>query len=208
MTPPASKAITVEISGAARGSRWLSVRRVGHTTFPVTTDMFVDVPRLDWTRFGDTLRADVRCTTPVEGLTARLYVVGPDGIEAKGPDTPVQGDWTTITWRAGGALNDVKRMGVRYQLPERYFSRVGLDNVRVGAAAALNNAWSVAVGPFETRDDAVKAIPGLKASKISSFPVFVEGWYLNVGTFSSATAARAESKRLAAVGIKTVVVER
>jgi hypothetical protein len=170
--------------------------------------MYADLPRVDWSRFGDTLRADILAKGNTAGVTARMYVVGADGVEAAGPQEQVRGDWRTIIWHPRAGLTDVKRIGIRWRVPETYLARLGLDNVRVGAEAGLNDAWSVATGPFLTREDAVVKMTSLQERKVPSFPVYVEGWYLNVGTFSSETAARAESKRLAAQGVATAVIQR
>jgi hypothetical protein len=198
--------LSVETGRASRGRRWLATK-VGNGGGDLILDTFVNAQRLDWSRFGDALRADV-CRRPGTTVYAHLYVVGPDGKMIDGPDTAVGDNWSTLVWQAGPALKDVTALGVRWRIHGRWMGTLGLDNVRVGAAAGLSEAWSVAVGPFPNREEAVASIPRLKSAGVDSFPIFVEGWYLNVGTFSTKTAAANESKRLAAGSIATVLIER
>lgn len=192
---------------ASRGQRWLATNARNGTSGDITVDTYVDAQRLDWSKFGDALRADV-CCHPAGSVHPRLYVVGPDGTEALGPEGNAGSEWSTLVWPAGPALKDLSRLGVRWRIHGKWSGELGLDNVRVGAAGGLSRAWSVAVGPFPTREAAVEGIAGLKAAGIDSFPVFAEGWYLNVGTFSTQSAAEAESRRLATTGTKTVLIQR
>jgi hypothetical protein len=200
--------LNVRRGGASRGEGWLAAPIATVPDRESEVDMYVQAPRLDWSRFGDTLRADVRISSRKPTANARLYVVGPDGKETFGPASPVGSSWSTLVWSAGPALQDVVRLGVRWTVKGTWAGRLGLDNVRVGAAAGLNEAWSVAVGPYPSREAAVSAMPELVARKVPCFPVFAEAWYLNVGTFSSQSAAEAESKRLAEHGIKATIVQR
>lgn len=199
--------VMIGTGNASRGHSFLAARVANSGRGDLTLDMFVDAQRLDWSRFGNALRADVRCK-PDGSVHSRLYVVGPDGKEVQGPEIDAHQTWTTLVWPAGSALTDLTRLGIRWRIHGRWSGELGVDNVRVGAAAGLNQAWSVAVGPFPSREEAVMRIGTLKAAGVDSFPIYAEGWYLNVGTFSSRTAATAELHRLAVAGTKAVLIQR
>jgi hypothetical protein len=164
------------------------------------------MPAQDWTKFGDSLRADVKASGAGKAY-ARLYVAGPDGAEAQGPESAVGSSWSTIVWPAGGALAHVARLGIHWRR-EGNVERIGLDNVRVGAAAGLSQAYSVVYGPFPSREGAVKTMVTLQTSNVQAFPIYEDGWYLSLGTFRTRSAASAESARLSRRGLKTSVLLR
>lgn len=200
--------MTVISGGAAKGDKWLA-RRVnvpqGRTD---TVNVYGKVPAQDWSRFGDTVRASVRATPAGAAVTARLYLVSTDGKEMQGPEQTISSDWSTLVWEAGDAVRQVSRIGVAFTVPGPFDGQLGLDNVRIGAKDALAAAWTVATGPFPNRERAVARMNDLKASGVDSYPLYEQGWYLGLGTFSTRKAAQAEGQRLDTSGMMTTILER
>jgi hypothetical protein len=105
-------------------------------------------------------------------------------------------------------VNQVGRLGVRWSVTGPWKGRLGLDNVRIGAEDALSAAYSVVCGPYPSHAEATASMKALKTSGIDAFPIYEQGWYLNLGTFSTHKAAGAEAKRIGARGLKTTVLVR
>jgi hypothetical protein len=198
--------VTAE-GGAAKGERWLAQAVTVAPGQTRTLNVYGVVPARDWSRFGNTVRASVRAV-PAGKVTARLYLSSPFAKETDGPDRDVSGDWTTLVWNAGDAVHEVSRIGVRFTVTGPWRGRLGLDNVRIGAEDALTTAYSVAYGPYDSREKAVDGMNALKTSGIESFPLYEQGWYLNLGTFSTRKSAHDEAKRLGDRGLKTTILVR
>jgi hypothetical protein len=194
--------------GASRGEKWLAVP----VAVPAGQEMVMDVvglvPSMNWTRFGDTLRADVRTLPGGVKATVQPYVVSPSGDETVGTPIEVTSAWKSVVWNAGQALGNVARIGLRWKVTGAWTGQLGIDNVRIGAADALSTAYSVAYGPFASREQAAGTMATLKRIGVDSFPIYEQGWYLNLGTFSTRAAAGKESQRLRAKGLTTTVLVR
>lgn len=199
---------TIAIGDASRGDRWLAVPVHLAAGRDVTLDAWGDVPAGNWMRFGNTLRADVRIVPGGADVTARPYLVTGEGDEIVGPEIAVGSAWQTVVWNAGQALSNVSRVGLRWRVSGPWSGRLGVDNVRVGAEGALSAAYSVAYGPFTSREIASETMKTLKSAGVDAFPIYEQGWYLNVGTFSTRAAADKEAVRLRKDGLKTVVLVR
>jgi hypothetical protein len=193
--------------GAAKGDRWLSQEVSVGPGANRTVEVYGGVPAQDWSRFGHTLRANVQAV-PAGDITARLVIVSPFGSETEGPETPLGSGWTSLAWDAGGAVSQVGRVSVRYHVTGPWSGRLGLDNVRIGAQDALTTAYSVVYGPYPSRDKAVEGMNSLKTSGIESFPIYEQGWFLNLGTFSTRKSAQSEAKRLSGRGLKAAILVR
>lgn len=209
-TPSGLKPVSPELArgSAARGEKWLAIPVSSPSGREAVVEVWGETPFGDWLRFGDTLRADVRMSPGGAKATVQPYLVTTDGQEATGPATDVAADWHTIVWNAGQDLGKVARIGLRWRISGGWTGRLGLDNVRVGAAEALSTAYSVAYGPFAKRDLAVETMKTLKSAGVDCFPIFEEGWYLNLGTFSSRAAADKEAQRLKGDGYATTILVR
>jgi hypothetical protein len=200
----------VRKGGASNGDCWLDLGSValpaGETTFAAVAD----VDPLNWSRFGDTIRADVRIQPAApNGAVARLYAVRADGSELSGADTAVGDAWTTMAWTPRVPLGSIRTLGVRFTVKGPWNGRAGLDSVRVGASRGLSKAWSVVEGPFPDRAAATARMRELDRRGMDSFPALVQGeWYVNLGTFASESGAKAEAKRFQSEGLKTTVVRR
>jgi hypothetical protein len=197
----------VTIGGAAKGDRWLSQAVQVDAGAKRTIEVYGGVPAQDWSRFGQTVRASVQAV-PAGNVTARLAIVSPFGAETEGPETAIGEGWTSLAWDAGAALSQVGRVGVRYHITGPWRGRLGLDNVRIGAQDALTTAYSVVYGPYPSRGKAVEGMNSLKTSGIDSFPIYEQGWYLNLGTFSTRKSAQSETKRLGERGLKASILVR
>jgi hypothetical protein len=198
----------VTTSNAAKGDRWLSQQLAVAPGAVRTVNVYGVVPSQDWSRFGQTVRASVRAIPSSGQITAQIYLVTPFGTEALSPEHPVSDEWETLAWDAGSAVGQVGRIGVRWTVTGPWRGRLGLDNVRIGAQDALATAYSVAYGPYPTREKAVDGMNSLKTSGIESFPLYEQGWYLNLGTFSTRKSAEQEAKRLGERGLKTLILVR
>lgn len=196
--------------GASNGDCWLDLGTVrlpeGETTFAAKAG----VSPMNWSRFGDTIRADVRIRPAApNGAVARLYAIRADGAELSGSDTAVGEAWTTMAWTPRIPLGSIRTLGVRFTVRGPWNGSAGLDNVRVGAAAGLSRAWSVVEGPFAGRSAATNRMDELGRRGIESFPALIRGkWYVNLGTFSSESGARSEAARLQSAGLEATVVRR
>lgn len=199
---------TVQSGGAAKGDHWLAQSLTVGDGKTRTLNVYGVVPSQDWSRFGDTVRASARAMPDGAKVTARLYLVAPDGTEVDGPETPLSDGWTALVWNAGEAVRQVSRIGVRFTVTGPFRGRLGLDNIRIGAEDALATAWTVAYGPYPTREKAVERMRALKSSDIDSFPLYEQGWYLGLGTFSTRKAAQAEADRFESHGMQTTILER
>jgi len=205
----ASMEAPVVVQGdAGKGEHWLSQTLTVPPGETRGVNIYGVVPSQDWSRFGQTVRAVVRAAPEGAGITARLYLVSPDGAESLGPEQPISGGWTPLAWDAGEAVSRVGRIGVRWTVPGPWHGRLGLDNVRIGAEDALTTAYSVVNGPYPSREAASGGMKMLKDSNVPSFPIYEQGWYLNLGTFSTRKAAEQEAKRLAGNGLETSVLVR
>lgn len=200
----------VKTGEASLGNCWLDLGTVSLTTGEATFAATAPVDPLNWSRFGDMIRADVRIQPAApNGATARLYAIRADGSEVMGTETAVGAAWTTLAWAPRVPLASIRTLGVRFVVKGPWNGSGGLDNVRVGASQGLSKAWSVVEGPFPDRAAATKRMSELSASGTESFPARVQGrWYVNLGTFRSETAAKAEAKRLTGQGLKASVVRR
>lgn len=206
---PATLSEPLVVEGdAARGDHWLAIPVASSEGGESVIDAGGDVPSGDWLRFGDTLRAEVRVTPGGVSASVQPFLVAPDGEETLGEAVEVTTDWTALVWKAGPALGNVARIGLRWRVSGAWTGRLGVDNIRVGAADALSTAYSVAYGPFASREIAAQTMATLKADGIDSFPIYEEGWYLNLGTFSTRDAANREARRLKGEGFATTVLIR
>ena len=193
---------------ASRGEQWLAIPVTSSQDGERVVDVRGNVPAGDWMRFGDTVRADVRVVPGGVKASVQPYLVSSDGEETLGPVTEVNSTWKSLVWNAGDALGNVARIGLRWRVSGAWTGRLGMDNVRVGSADALTTAYSVAYGPFVTRELATETMKTLKSAGIDSFPIYEEGWYLNLGTFSTRAAAQKEVQRLKGEGFTTTILVR
>jgi len=193
---------------ASRGDNWLAIPLTPTGSGEAVVDVWGNVPAGNWLRFGDTVRADVRIAPGGVKVDVQPYLVTNDGKETLGPRSEVNSAWSTIEWQAGQSLANVARIGLRWRVPGDWTGRLGVDNVRVGSADALTTAYSVAYGPFTTREVATDMMKTFESAGVKSFPIYEQGWYLNMGTFSTRAAAQKEASRLKGEGINVVVLVR